>query len=123
MKSIKNRIQVGNILISLMIKIIISKRVALCRRYHKAALIAEPDLTSGSRFFGIKNACGMEISMKYKVNELCIGCGLCEAACPEVFSLKDGGTAVAVDTDVPKESEANAKEAMTGCPVGAIEEI
>ena len=50
-------------------------------------------------------------------------CGLCEAVCPEVFSLKDGGTAVAVDTDVPKESEANAKEAMTGCPVGAIEEI
>ena len=66
---------------------------------------------------------GMEISMKYKVNELCIGCGLCEAVCPEVFSLKDGGTAVAVDTDVPKELEANAKEAMTGCPVGAIEEI
>lgn len=70
MKSIKKRIQVGNILISLMIKIIISKRVALCRRYHKAALIAEPDLTSGSRFFGIKNACGMESNMNIIIGAL-----------------------------------------------------
>lgn len=76
------------------------------------------------RIFLCNKGCSeMRISMKYKVNELCIGCGLCEAVCPEVFSIGDKGTAVAVDTDVPKESEANAKEAMTGCPVGAIEEI
>ena len=34
--------------------------------------------------------------MKYIVNEGCIGCGLCEATCPEVFSMSDAGTAVAI---------------------------
>ncbi len=25
--------------------------------------------------------------MKYKVNETCIGCGLCASTCPEAFSM------------------------------------
>ena len=35
----------------------------LCRRRHKVALIAEPNLIFGSRFLRRKSVCGMEISM------------------------------------------------------------
>jgi ferredoxin len=60
--------------------------------------------------------------MKYRVNDSCIGCGLCAGTCPEVFSLDDSGKAVAVSGDIPAEVEAAAAEAQTGCPVGAIEQ-
>lgn len=60
--------------------------------------------------------------MKYVVNEGCIGCGLCEGTCPKVFSMTDAGVAKAIDTDVPAENEAAAKEAKNSCPVGAIVE-
>lgn len=60
--------------------------------------------------------------MKYVVNDGCIGCGLCEGTCPEVFSITDAGVAVAVDTDVPDDALDTAAEAKDGCPVGAIEE-
>lgn len=60
--------------------------------------------------------------MKYRVNEGCIGCGLCEGICPEVFSMTDEGVAKAIETEVPAESEAAAGEAKDSCPVGAIEE-
>lgn len=63
-----------------------------------------------------------ELIMKYRVNEDCIGCGLCESTCPEVFSITDAGTAAAIDGDVPQEAEASAAEAKDNCPVGAIEE-
>ena len=59
--------------------------------------------------------------MKYRVNEECIGCGLCAGTCPEVFSMGDG-VAVAIETDVPEEAIDSAAEAKDGCPVGAIEE-
>ncbi len=61
--------------------------------------------------------------MKFVVNEGCIGCGMCEATCPEVFSMTDEGVAKAIETDVPAELEASAEEAMEGCPVGVIEKI
>ena len=60
--------------------------------------------------------------MKYIVNDTCIGCGLCEGTCPEVFSMTDAGVAVAIDTDVPDDALDTAAEAKDGCPVGAIEE-
>ena len=60
--------------------------------------------------------------MRYVVNEGCIGCGMCEGTCPEVFSMTDAGVAVAVDTDVPDDALDTAAEAKDGCPVGAIEE-
>ena len=44
--------------------------------------------------------------MKATVNEECIGCGLCEGTCPDVFSISDDGVAVA--------------EAADNCPVSAI---
>ncbi len=60
--------------------------------------------------------------MKYLVNENCVGCGLCEATCPEVFSMTDAGVAKATETEVPAECMDSAAEAKEGCPVGAIEE-
>jgi ferredoxin len=60
--------------------------------------------------------------MKYKVNDTCIGCGLCTGTCPLIFSMGDNGQAVAADMEVPAEEEANAEAAMNGCPVGAIEQ-
>ena len=38
--------------------------------------------------------------MKYIVNEGCIGCGLCEGTCPEVFHMTDDGIAAATETEV-----------------------
>ena len=43
--------------------------------------------------------------MKATVNEDCIGCGLCEGTCPDVFSISDDGVAVAIEEDVPEEAE------------------
>lgn len=60
--------------------------------------------------------------MKYRVNEGCIGCGLCAGTCPDVFSMSDEGVAVAIETEVPEEALDSAEEAKDGCPVGAIEE-
>ncbi|MBQ9009894.1 MAG: ferredoxin [Clostridia bacterium] len=60
--------------------------------------------------------------MKYRVNDGCIGCGLCESTCPEVFSMGDAGMAVAIDAEVPDAAMASAAEAKDSCPVGAIEE-
>jgi ferredoxin len=64
----------------------------------------------------------MEASMKYTVNDSCIGCGLCAGTCPEVFSIGDDGKAHAVNGDVPANVEGTAAEALSSCPVQAIEE-
>ncbi len=60
--------------------------------------------------------------MKYVVNEGCIGCGLCEGTCPEVFQMTDEGIAKAIEQEVYAECETKAAEAKDNCPVGAIEE-
>lgn len=60
--------------------------------------------------------------MKYYVNESCIGCGLCASTCPEVFSMNDAGTAVAIECEVDDANLESAAEACSGCPVAAIEE-
>lgn len=60
--------------------------------------------------------------MKYKVNDSCIGCGLCESTCPKVFNIQ-GDVAIAIEGEVPETALATAAEAKESCPVGAIEEV
>ena len=58
--------------------------------------------------------------MNFKVDqELCIGCGACEATCPEVFELVDDKSQVK-SNPVSEELQASALDAENGCPVSAI---
>ena len=58
--------------------------------------------------------------MKAKVDaDICIGCGLCESTCPEVFKM-DGDKAVVIGSVVPKGVEETCKKATEECPVTAI---
>ena len=52
-----------------------------------------------------------------KVNrELCIGCGLCQSICPEVFEIDDNSKAKIISqTKCPC-----IKEAIEACPIDAI---
>ena len=57
----------------------------------------------------------------YVDDDLCIGCGTCPEVCPEVFHMTDDGIAHAINTDIPEDAIANAKEACDSCPVDAID--
>ena len=59
--------------------------------------------------------------MKATVNEYCIGCGMCEGTCPDVFAINDDGVAEATVEEVPADAEDAAQEAADNCPVSAIE--
>lgn len=62
--------------------------------------------------------------MELKVNkDLCIGCGACQAVCPEVFELEDDGLARAKVSSVKDEFKDDAIDALEGCPTSAIEEV
>jgi len=50
----------------------------------------------------------------------CIGCGLCEGTCPEVFRISSDGTAEAYAQPCESAVEAKAKEAESGCPTSVI---
>ena len=59
--------------------------------------------------------------MKLRVDEdICIGCGACQAICPKVFDV-DGVAKVVVD-EISEEVKDDAIDAMEGCPVAAIVE-
>lgn len=58
--------------------------------------------------------------MRVTINEdYCVGSGLCEMTCPEVFEVRDMAR-VKVDP-IPAEWEESAREAARGCPTEAIE--
>ena len=58
-----------------------------------------------------------------KVNkDLCIGCGACQAVCPEVFEIEDDGLASVIVEEIPEELSEDALDAKEGCPTSAIED-
>jgi len=58
--------------------------------------------------------------MTFKVNQdTCIGCGVCEPMCPEVFELVTDKAQVKLDP-VPEEFTEAALSAEEACPVDAI---
>ena len=52
--------------------------------------------------------------------DICIGCGLCEEICPDVFRMDDDGKAIATDEEIPEDIIDSAKDAESQCPVEAI---
>lgn len=60
--------------------------------------------------------------MKVVVNrDNCIGCGACEALCPEVFQIDDEGLSTVICENFSNADEAKVTEAVEGCPTSAIE--
>lgn len=55
-------------------------------------------------------------------NERCIGCGTCQAICPDVFEFDDEGIMQATDNEVNDENKEDVIDAIEGCPVDAIKE-
>jgi ferredoxin len=53
-------------------------------------------------------------------DQRCRGHGVCTTLCADVFSLTDDGYAVAIDSEVPPELEADTQEAIQCCPEQAI---
>jgi ferredoxin len=53
-------------------------------------------------------------------HDLCIGCGNCEDACPELFRIMDDGLAHVVVEQIEPEQYGCAGEAADACPVSAI---
>ena len=61
--------------------------------------------------------------MKVKINkDACITCGACAAICDEVFEIGDEGVALVKVEKVADENIDDVKEAIDGCPTGAISE-
>ena len=57
----------------------------------------------------------------YVEKDSCIGCGVCEACCPDVFEMQSDGKAEAV-ADTTDENKDAVQEAIDSCPASAIRE-
>lgn len=56
-----------------------------------------------------------------KVDQVkCIGCGLCESMCPDVFELRDDGKAHAKNPSGCISGNCDCKSVAESCPVQAI---
>lgn len=51
---------------------------------------------------------------------LCIGCGLCEDLCPEVFQMREDGYAYVLAENPGPELYGCTRDALDSCPVEAI---
>ncbi len=61
-----------------------------------------------------------KMAKKVSINkDLCIGCGACTGICPSVFAISDDGKADVIAQ--PAEGDTSAEEAVSSCPVGAID--
>jgi ferredoxin len=61
--------------------------------------------------------------MKVKVNKKkCLGCGVCDSLCPEVFKLKNGKSQVKEKANLKKHKDC-IKQAIETCPVQAVIKI
>ena len=58
--------------------------------------------------------------MLARVNDACVGCGLCVNLCPGVFTMLAEGVAAARDEIAPEFYD-QIREAAESCPVSAIE--
>ena len=58
--------------------------------------------------------------MKIIINEGCIGCGLCEGACPDFFSINDDGKAQ-VDKQPDLRDLSQIQDVIELCPANVIE--
>lgn len=52
--------------------------------------------------------------------DLCIGCGVCEEACPEVFQMREDGLAYVIEDDPGHELYGPIRDSADMCPVDAI---
>lgn len=52
--------------------------------------------------------------------DICLGCGICEGICPDVFSLAANPFAVVLLDPVPEQYHADVKDAVEQCPEEAI---
>ncbi len=60
--------------------------------------------------------------LKIKVNEdACIGCGACQAICPDVFELNDEGISTCLKNEIEDDKlKDEVLEAIESCPTEAI---
>lgn len=52
--------------------------------------------------------------------DTCMGCGICEGICPDVFSLGEKDYAVVLIDPIPASLETEVRDAADQCPEGAI---
>ena len=59
--------------------------------------------------------------MRAKINhDECIGDGICEEICPEVFELRDDGLAYVINEEPEEDLDDKIEEAVEECPTSAI---
>ena len=54
--------------------------------------------------------------------DLCIGCGACQAICPDVFEINDDGLSEVIESEVADKNKEEVVEAIESCPTEAIKE-
>ncbi|GAB4108457.1 MAG: ferredoxin [Acidobacteriota bacterium] len=57
---------------------------------------------------------------RYYVDRSCISAKFCVATAPQLFAIDAGGNAIVIRQPQTPEEEELARDAMHGCPVGAI---